>query len=47
MVTAAGATCAAARATPASYYEVTLLTATAAFLVTGIVVGGLLDTRMP
>ncbi|MER6456344.1 hypothetical protein ABT270_27645 [Streptomyces sp900105245] len=42
---AAGAACAAAWATPAAYYEVGLLSAAAAFLVTGVVVGGLLDAR--
>ncbi|MEU4037173.1 hypothetical protein [Streptomyces collinus] len=47
VLAAVGAACAAAWATPASYYEVTLLSAMAAFLVTGVVVGGLLDTRMP
>ncbi|MGW0880541.1 hypothetical protein [Streptomyces sp. NPDC002671] len=31
--------------TPPSYYEVTLLTSAAAFLVTGVVVCGLLDSR--
>jgi hypothetical protein len=43
VLAAAGAAGAAARATPASYYEVTLLSAMAAFLVTGIVVAGLVD----
>ncbi|MEU6771021.1 hypothetical protein [Streptomyces sp. NPDC046759] len=45
VLAATGAACAAARATPAPYYEVTLLFATAAFLGTGIVVGGLVDAR--
>ncbi|MEU6063163.1 MULTISPECIES: hypothetical protein [Streptomyces] len=42
---AAAGACAAAWATPESYYEATLLSATAAFLVTGVVVGGLVDDR--
>ncbi|MER6264479.1 hypothetical protein ABT203_33660, partial [Streptomyces sp900105245] len=45
LVGAVGSACAAAWATPAAYYEVGLLSAAAAFLVTGVVVGGLLDAR--
>ncbi|UXY29488.1 hypothetical protein [Streptomyces sp. HUAS TT20] len=45
VLAAAVGACAAAWVTPESYYEVTLLSATAAFLVTGVVVGGLVDDR--
>lgn len=45
VLAAACAARAAAWATPASYYEVTLLAAMAASLVTGVVVGGLVDAR--
>ncbi|MGW3356102.1 hypothetical protein ACWDFL_11855 [Streptomyces bungoensis] len=45
VLAAACAARAAAWAIPASYYEVTLLAAMAASLVTGVVVGGLADAR--
>jgi hypothetical protein len=41
----AGASYLVARVTPDSYYEVTLLSAAATFLVTGVVVSGLVDAR--
>ncbi|MFE9441287.1 hypothetical protein ACFYO2_20265 [Streptomyces sp. NPDC006602] len=43
LMAGAGAAYAVARLTPPSYYEVTLLSATATFLVTGVVACGLID----
>ncbi|MFJ3334404.1 hypothetical protein [Streptomyces sp. NPDC086766] len=45
VLTATGAACATAWAIPASYYEVTLLFAMAAFLLTVVLVAGLVDAR--
>ncbi|MET7377325.1 hypothetical protein ABZT08_00595 [Streptomyces sp. NPDC005526] len=45
VLTATGAACATAWAISASYYEVTLLSAVAAFLLTVVLVAGLVDAR--